>query len=145
MAFALASSSPRPGRARALSSSTAPALLIGDNFLASKPACGYSYFSLPLLPCSVRGAISQPVKPTVGLPGDRIQMKDGLINHRKRGRGSPSAIRVGQTVMPRASPRLSVHVGLTETLARSLGDIPETTPGRRMISLTEQTLQRFLV
>ncbi|WP_426616115.1 signal peptidase I [Bradyrhizobium sp. McL0616] len=85
-----------------LSGSNIPTLLIGDYVFANKFAYGYSRFSLPFALASFSGRVfgSEPtlgdivvfrlpkdeatdyVKRVVGLPGDRIQMKDGelLIN-----------------------------------------------------------------
>jgi signal peptidase I len=81
------------------SSSMRPTLVVGDYFFVSKFAYGYSHFSLPFsLPLfSGRILSSQPatgdvvvfrhprdtatdfVKRIVGLPGDRIQMKQGQL------------------------------------------------------------------
>jgi signal peptidase I len=77
----------------------APTLLVGDYFVVSKYAYGYSRFSLPFSPPLFAGRIfgTEPrrgdvavfrlprdtttdyVKRIVGLPGDRIQMKDGAL------------------------------------------------------------------
>jgi signal peptidase I len=74
-------------------------LLIGDYLFVSKYSYGYSHFSLPLSPPLFSGRIfsSKPtrgdvvvfrlprddstdyIKRVIGLPGDRIQMKDGLL------------------------------------------------------------------
>jgi signal peptidase I len=82
------------------SGSMTPALQVGDYFFVSKYAYGYSHFSLPLSPPLFSGRIfgSEPargdvvvfrlpkdnstdyVKRVVGLPGDRIQMKQGLLH-----------------------------------------------------------------
>ncbi|BAL75837.1 peptidase S26A [Bradyrhizobium cosmicum] len=84
------------------SGSTIPALLPGDYVFANKFAYGYSRFSLPFGVASFPGRVfgadpargdmvifrlpkderTDYVKRVVGLPGDRIQMKDGelLIN-----------------------------------------------------------------
>lgn len=84
------------------SGSTIPALLPGDYVFANKFAYGYSRFSLPFEVASFPGRVfsadpargdlvvfrlpkderTDYVKRVVGLPGDRIQMKDGelLIN-----------------------------------------------------------------
>ena len=76
-----------------------PTLLVGDYFFVSKYAYGYSHYSLPFSPRLFSGRIfgSAPVrgdvvvfrlpkddsvdyiKRVVGLPGDRIQMKQGLL------------------------------------------------------------------
>jgi signal peptidase I len=76
-----------------------PTLLMGDYFLVSKFAYGYTHYSLPYSPPLFRGRIlaREPqrgdlvvfrlprndsidyVKRLVGLPGDRIQMRDGLL------------------------------------------------------------------
>ena len=80
------------------SGSNIPTLLVGDYVFATKYAYGYSRYSLPfaLLPFSGRVLAAEPargdvvvfrhkdgntdyVKRLVGLPGDRIQMKDGLL------------------------------------------------------------------
>ncbi len=81
------------------SGSMEPSLLIGDYFFADKSAYGYSHYSLPFSPHLFSGRIfaAQPrpgdlvvfrgprndsvdyVKRIVGLPGDRIQMKDGAL------------------------------------------------------------------
>ena len=80
-------------------SSMAPTLFTGDYFLVSKYAYGYSRYSLPFSPPLFSGRIrdSQPergdvvvfrlqkdvafdvVKRVVGFPGERIQMKQGLL------------------------------------------------------------------
>jgi signal peptidase I len=79
--------------------SMAPALLVGDHLFVSKYAYGYSRFSLPFAPDLFSGRIfpAEPqrgdvavfrlpkdpatdyIKRIVGLPGDRIQMKDGVL------------------------------------------------------------------
>jgi signal peptidase I len=75
-----------------------PTLLEGDYFFASKSAYGYSRFSLPVAPdVSGRFLSAEPrrgdvvvfrlpkdektdfVKRVVGMPGERIQMKDGVL------------------------------------------------------------------
>jgi signal peptidase I len=81
------------------SSSMAPTLLSGDYFFVSKYAYGYSHYSLPFSPPLFSGRIlgSEPargdvvafrlpkdgttdyIKRVVGLSGDRIQMKQGLL------------------------------------------------------------------
>jgi signal peptidase I len=81
------------------SRSMAPTLLNGDYFFVSKYAYGYSHYSLPFSPPWFSGRIfgSEPargdvvvfrlpkdgttdyVKRLVGLPGDRIEMKQGLL------------------------------------------------------------------
>ena len=81
------------------SGSMAPTLLSGDYFFVSKYAYGYSHYSLPFSPPLFSGRIfgSEPargdvvafrlpkdgatdyVKRLVGWPGDRIQMKEGLL------------------------------------------------------------------
>ena len=81
------------------SGSMSPTLQQGDSFFVSKYAYGYSHFSLPFSPPLFSGRIfgSEPargdvvvfrlpkdtstdyVKRVVGLPGDRIQMKQGLL------------------------------------------------------------------
>ncbi len=75
-------------------------LLIGDYLFVSKYSYGYSHYSLPLSPPLFSGRIfaSEPqrgdvvvfrlpkddstdyIKRVIGLPGDRIQMIDGLLN-----------------------------------------------------------------
>jgi signal peptidase I len=74
-------------------------LLVGDYLFVSKYSYGYSHFSIPLSPPLFSGRIfgSEPargdivvfrqpkddsvdfIKRVIGLPGDRIQMKDGLL------------------------------------------------------------------
>jgi signal peptidase I len=74
-------------------------LLIGDYLFVSKYSYGYSHYSLPLSPPLFSGRIlgSEPqrgdvvvfrlpkddstdyIKRVIGLPGDRIQMKDGVL------------------------------------------------------------------
>jgi signal peptidase I len=81
------------------SGSMQPTLQIGDRFFVAKYAYGYSRYSLPGSPALFAGRIfvTQPargdvvvfrlpkdtsvdfVKRVVGLPGDRIQMKGGLL------------------------------------------------------------------
>src|ERR1700722_12761012 len=80
-------------------SSMVPTLLVGDYLFVSKYTYGYSRFSLPFSPPLFSGRIfgSEPkrgdvvvfrlpkdvqvdyVKRVVGLPGDRIQMKEGQL------------------------------------------------------------------
>jgi signal peptidase I len=95
------------GTARALivqsfnipAASLEPTMLIGDYFLISKSAYGYSRysFSLGLIPFEGRLLASMPergdmvvfkfppdgetdyIKRVIGLPGDRIQMRDGVL------------------------------------------------------------------
>jgi len=82
------------------SGSNKPTMLVGDYIFVSKYAYGYSYYSLPLSPPWFSGRIwpaepqrgdmvvfrlpkddkSDFVKRIVGLPGDRIQMIDGLLH-----------------------------------------------------------------
>ncbi len=79
------------------SGSMEPTMLVGDYFLVAKYAYGYSRYSIPLAPPLFTGRIfaSEPqrgdivvfrlprddttdyVKRVVGLPGDRVQMRDG--------------------------------------------------------------------
>ena len=74
-------------------------LLVGDYLFVSKYSYGYSHFSIPLSPPLFSGRVfgSEPtrgdivvfrqpkddsvdfIKRVIGLPGDRIQMKDGLL------------------------------------------------------------------
>jgi signal peptidase I len=81
------------------SGSMKPTLLIGDHFFVAKYAYGYSHYSLPSSPPLFTGRIfgSEPqrgdlvvfrlpsddttdyVKRVVGLPGDRIQMRNGEL------------------------------------------------------------------
>jgi signal peptidase I len=81
------------------SGSMIPTLLVGDYFFVSKYAYGYSHYSLPFSPPLFSGRVfgSEPargdvvvfrlpkdgtsdfVKRVVGLPGDRIQMKEGIL------------------------------------------------------------------
>jgi signal peptidase I len=81
------------------SGSMMPTLLIGDYFFVSKSAYGYTRYSLPLSPPAFSGRIlaTEPqrgdvvvfrlprddtvdyVKRLVGLPGDRIQMRNGEL------------------------------------------------------------------
>jgi signal peptidase I len=81
------------------SSAMEPTLLIGDYFFVAKFAYGYSRYSLPLSPPLFDGRVlgAEPqrgdvvvfrlprddtvdyVKRLVGLPGDRIQMRDGQL------------------------------------------------------------------
>lgn len=81
-------------------SSMVPTLLVGDYFFVSKYAYGYTRYSLPFSPRLFSGRIlgSDPVrgdvvvfrvtrddavdyiKRVVGLPGDRLQMKDGMLH-----------------------------------------------------------------
>src|SRR5262249_36754418 len=76
-----------------------PTLLVGDYFALSKYAYGYTHYSLPFSPPLFSGRIlaSEPrrgdvvvfrlpkddkvdyVKRVIGLPGDRVQMKEGQL------------------------------------------------------------------
>jgi len=80
--------------------SMAPTLVVGDHFFVSKFRYGFSHYSLPFSPPLFSGRIfaAQPergdvvvfrlpkddsidyVKRLVGLPGDRIQMIDGVLH-----------------------------------------------------------------
>ncbi len=80
-------------------SSMVPTLLVGDYIAVSKSAYGYSRYSLPFALATFSGRVlgAEPrrgdlvvfrlprdetvdyVKRVVGLPGDRIQMKDGML------------------------------------------------------------------
>ena len=75
-------------------------LLVGDYLFVSKYSYGYSHYSIPLSPPLFSGRIfgSEPnrgdilvfrlpkddstdyIKRVIGLPGDRIQMRDGLLH-----------------------------------------------------------------
>jgi len=77
-----------------------PTLLVGDHFFVAKYAYGYTHYSLPFSPRLFSGRIfgSEPargdvvvfrlpkdnatdyIKRVVGLPGDRIQMKQGQLH-----------------------------------------------------------------
>ncbi len=77
-----------------------PTLLIGDYIFVSKSSYGYTHYSLPFSPRLFSGRIfaSEPkrgdvvvfrvpkddtvdyIKRVIGLPGDRIQMIDGVVN-----------------------------------------------------------------
>src|SRR5262245_18147449 len=81
------------------SGSMSPTLRVGDRFFVAKYAYGYSHYSLPGSPHLFSGRIfaaapergdvvvfrlpkdtsTDYVKRVVGLPGDRIQMKEGLL------------------------------------------------------------------
>ena len=81
------------------SGSMEPSLLIGDYFFVNKSAYGYSHYSLPFSPRLFLGRIlaARPqrgdlavfrlprndtvdyVKRVIGLPGDRIQLKNGVL------------------------------------------------------------------
>jgi signal peptidase I len=81
------------------STSMAPTLVGGDEFLAAKFAYGYSRYSFPFSPALFSGRVfgAQPaygdivvfrlpkdpsteyIKRVVGLPGDRVQMKGGQL------------------------------------------------------------------
>ena len=82
------------------SGSMIPTLLVGDYLFVSKYSYGYTHYSLPfspaLSPAEFRGWLPQRgdvvvfrlpkdasidyIKRVVGLPGDRIQMLDGILN-----------------------------------------------------------------
>jgi signal peptidase I len=77
-----------------------PTLLVGDYLFVSKYSYGYTHYSLPFSPPIFTGRVfGQPVdrgdvvvfrlpkddttdyiKRVIGLPGDRIQMIDGVLN-----------------------------------------------------------------
>jgi signal peptidase I len=80
------------------SGSMMPTLLVGDYFFVSKSSYGYTHYSLPFSPPVFSGRVfaSEPrrgdvavfrvpksdldyVKRIVGLPGDRVQMIDGVL------------------------------------------------------------------
>ena len=107
------------------SGSMRPTLLEGDYLFVTKWAYGYSRYSLPFSPNLFSGRIfgSSPergdvvvfkfppnpsldyIKRVIGLPGDRIQMRDGqlFIN----GEGVPRE-KIGQITIP-TSPRSTVR------------------------------------
>ena len=82
------------------SGSMIPTLLVGDYLFVSKYSYGYTHYSFPLSPDVFSGRLlgSQPrrgdvvvfrlpkddsidyIKRVIGLPGDRIQMIDGVLN-----------------------------------------------------------------
>jgi signal peptidase I len=82
------------------SGSMIPTLLVGDYLFVSKYSYGYTHYSLPFSPAVFSGRVwgSAPqrgdvvvfrlpkddsvdyIKRVIGLPGDRIQMKDGVLN-----------------------------------------------------------------
>jgi signal peptidase I len=82
------------------SGSMIPTLLVGDYLFVSKYSYGYTHYSLPFSPPIFSGRVvgSQPtrgdvvvfrlpkddsidyIKRVIGLPGDRIQMIDGVLN-----------------------------------------------------------------
>jgi signal peptidase I len=82
------------------SGSMIPTLLVGDYLFVSKYSYGYTHYSLPFSPTLFHGRIfgSPPqrgdvvvfrlpkddsidyIKRVIGLPGDRIQMIDGVLN-----------------------------------------------------------------
>jgi signal peptidase I len=120
------------------SGSMEPTLLIGDELVATKYPYGYSTASLPaflVLPNSTRilGALPQRgdvvvfrwpgdraqiwVKRVIGLPGDRIAMREGrvIIN------GEPAAVRAA------GIGEAEVEDGSTRPAARFI----ETLPGKR--------------
>src|ERR1700681_3827596 len=82
------------------SGSMIPTLLVGDYLFVSKYSYGYTHYSFPFSPSLYSGRFlaSQPnrgdvavfrlpkddsidyIKRVIGLPGDRIQMIDGVLN-----------------------------------------------------------------
>jgi signal peptidase I len=82
------------------SGSMIPTLLVGDYLFVSKYSYGYTHYSIPFSPAIFTGRVfGQPVdrgdvvvfrlpkddttdyiKRVIGLPGDRIQMIDGVLN-----------------------------------------------------------------
>ncbi|PLX45651.1 MAG: signal peptidase I [Hyphomicrobiales bacterium] len=82
------------------SGSMIPTLLVGDYLFVSKYSYGYSKYSIPLSPPLFNGRIwgAQPkrgdvavfklprdnssdyIKRIIGLPGDRVQMRDGVLH-----------------------------------------------------------------
>ncbi len=82
------------------SGSMIPTLLVGDYLFVSKYSYGYTHYSLPFSPPIFSGrVIGQPIgrgdvvvfrlpkddstdyiKRVIGLPGDRIQLIDGVLN-----------------------------------------------------------------
>lgn len=112
------------------SSSMTPALVTGDYFFVSKTAYGYSRYSFPfgLIPIEGRAYSSTPergdiavfrsedgadyVKRIVGLPGETIQMIDGVLNID----GSPVVLKMtGSYVLDEGASNRSVEI-LRETL-----------------------------
>jgi len=109
------------------SGSLTATLLVGDYLFVSKYSYGYSHYSIPLSPPIFSGRIfgSEPsrgdivvfrlpkddttdyIKRVIGLPGDRIQMKDGLlyINEKPVQRERMSDF-IGEDVCPEPTPRV---------------------------------------
>ena len=102
-------------------------LLIGDYLFVSKYTYGYSRFSFPFSPPLFSGRdpilgkgpqrgdvvvfrlprddFTDYIKRVIGLPGDRIQMIDGVLQHQRHSRSSASAPRTSSA--PRTAPASS--------------------------------------
>jgi len=114
------------------SASMVPTLLVGDYLFVSKFSYGYSRYSMPLgLPLfSGRLFFNEPhrgdvavfklprdpsvdfIKRIVGVPGDKIQMKDGILNIN----GQPMKRDRIETYFYRENDRTSTYIQYFETL-----------------------------
>ena len=126
------------------SGSMIPTLLVGDYLFVSKYSYGYSRYSMPFGPDLFHGRIfgSLPargdvavfklprdpsqdyIKRIIGLPGDRIQVTNGIL----RVNGQPvQRANAGEYVVEGDGPRMAVRL------------YRETLPGGRVHDIIEQT------
>lgn len=116
------------------SGSMIPTLLVGDYLFVSKYTYGYSKFSLPLSPDIMEGRIWEGtpkrgdiavfrlpsnteidyIKRVIGLPGDKVQMKDGKLFINAEPVNTVSA---GMYQHPEGGPQVPMF---TETLANGV-------------------------
>jgi signal peptidase I len=106
------------------SGSMEPTLLVGDEIVASKFAYGYSRYSLPFgptrdIPGEIAAVFRLPrdtsetyVKRVIGLPGDRIQLKAGILYI--NGEAAPRR-QIG-TFIAQIGYHLGMHARYIETL-----------------------------
>jgi signal peptidase I len=143
------------------SGSLIPTLLIGDYLFVSKYSYGYSKHSMPFSPPFFSGRIgdfgspqrgdiavfklptdnsTDYIKRVIGLPGDKIQVLDGVVNingrpvEKKRiaisGRRTPMRVRSPFRATSRRCPAAPATRSSSATATGAIGTTPPSTPSR---------------